>query len=72
MSKFYRNLDNGDKGRFTAYISLQLGEAPFTWQKRFLGWIQEKKRRPLSPIIEKRLISIIQTEEWRQSYNSTI
>ena len=65
ISKFYRNLDNGDKGRFTAYVSMELGQTPFTWQKRLLSWIQDKKRRQLSPIIEDRLVHIIQNEEWK-------
>ena len=71
MSKFYRNLENGEKGQFTAYVSTILGDAPFTWQKRFLGWIQEKKSRRLSPIIEERLNNIIINEEWKHpNHNS--
>lgn len=65
ISKYYRNLGNGEKGRITAYVSLKLGDTPSTWQKRFLCWIEEKKHRPLSPIIEEILIRIIENGEWK-------
>lgn len=65
ISKFYRNLENGEKGRITAYVSMKLGNTPSTWQKRFLCWIEEKKQRQISPVIEDLLIRIIENGEWK-------
>ena len=35
---YYKNLPNGEKGRFTAHISLELGGSPHSWQQHFLRW----------------------------------
>ena len=36
---YYKNLPNGEKGRFTAHISLELGGSPHSWQQKFLKWL---------------------------------
>lgn len=38
ISKFYDSLPNGEKGRFTAFLSLRLGGSPHTWQHKILTW----------------------------------
>lgn len=63
---FYDALTNGEKGRFTAYLSLKLGGSPHTWQQKMLGWAKNAIGRPISPVIEDALTSIISKEEWRQ------
>ena len=72
IAKFYWNLPNGEKGRFTAYCSMVLGGSPHTLQNKFLRWIRGDKGRPMSPLEADRLRQIIETEEWRMgtSYNT--
>lgn len=65
MACFYAQLTNGDKGRFTAYLSLILGGSPHTWQQKFLRWFKNREGRPVSPIIERELTSIIVEGRWR-------
>ena len=52
IGKYYNKLTNGEKGRFTAFISLRLGGSPHTWQQKILGWSHNKLGKPLSPVIE--------------------
>lgn len=66
IAKYYSRLTNGEKGRFTAYVSLKVGGSPHTWQQKFLGWSHNCIGRPLSPVVEKELVSIIEKEKWRE------
>lgn len=36
VAAYYSNLSRGDKGRFTAFVSLRLGGSPHSWQHRLL------------------------------------
>lgn len=66
VAAFYAALTYGDKGRFLAFLSLQLGGTPHTWQQRLLRWLRnEDTFRPIPPIIDNALSSIIRTERWR-------
>ncbi len=65
ISKFYDTLPNGEKGRFTAFLSLRLGGSPHTWQQKILTWGHNTQRRPLSPVLERELNAIIESGVWR-------
>ena len=67
IGKFYTQLPNGDKGRFTAYASVKLGYAPHTWQQKFLAWAHGYIYRPVSPVIERELTTIIQFKRWKNA-----
>lgn len=66
IAGFYVSLTNGEKGPFIASLSLKLGGSPHTWQQKMLGWAKNIQRRPISPVIEDALSSIIEKDEWRQ------
>ena len=68
IADYYSRLSNGEKGRFTAFLSMTLGGSPHTWQKKILGWARNIMGRPMSPVVEKELTSIIEKEKWRRSY----
>ena len=36
VAAYYSSLSRGDKGRFTAFVSLHLGGSPHSWQHRVL------------------------------------
>ena len=36
IALYYEQLTRGEKGRFTAFISLRLGGSPHSWQHRLL------------------------------------
>lgn len=65
IANYYKMLTNGEKGRFTAFVSCHVGGSPHTWQQKFLGWGQDHFGRPLSPVVEKELVSIIEKERWK-------
>ena len=65
VANFYGNLSRGDKGRFTAFVSLHLGGSPHSWQHRLLCVAQDKAIRPMSPIIVRELCSIISNGSWK-------
>lgn len=65
IADYYCRLSNGEKGRFAAYLSLTLGGAPHTWQQKILRWRRNMLSRPLSPIVQRALTSIIEQEKWR-------
>ena len=48
VAAYYSNLSRGDKGRFTAFVSLRLGGSPRSWQHRLLCVAQDKAIRPIS------------------------
>lgn len=47
IAKYYSSLSNGEKGRFTAFLSIHLGGAPHTWQQKILGWARNIAGKPL-------------------------
>lgn len=65
IARFYWNLPNGEKGRFTAYCSIVMGCAPQSWQNKFRRWLFGKNFRPMTPLEAERLQQIIETEEWK-------
>lgn len=65
ISKFYDSLPNGEKGRFTAFLSLRLGGSPHTWQHKILTWGRNVQRRPISPVLERELNTIVEPGVWR-------
>ena len=68
IADYYSRLSNGEKGRFTAFLSMTLGGSPHTWQQKILGWTRNIIGRPMSPVVEKELTSIIEKDNWRRSY----
>ena len=65
IAKYYSSLSNGEKGRFTAFLSIHLGGAPHTWQQKILGWTRNIAGKPLSPLVSKEICNIIQKGTWR-------
>ena len=65
IANYYSSLSNGEKGRFTAFLSIHLGGAPHTWQQKILGWSLGIIGKPLSPIVSKEICNIIQKGTWR-------
>ena len=65
IGEYYNALTNGEKGRFTAFLSLRLGGSPHTWQQKLLAWAKNTFGKPLSPVIGKELSTIIKHEGWR-------
>jgi hypothetical protein len=66
IAAYYNGLTNGEKGRFTAFLSLSLGGSPHTWQQKFLLWAKNNLIRPVSPLVAREIGSIISEERWRQ------
>lgn len=58
IAKYYSSLSNGEKGRFTAFLSIHLGGAPHTWQQKILGWARNIAGKPLSPLVSKEIITV--------------
>ena len=67
IAAYYEQLTRGEKGRFTAFISLRLGGSPHSWQHRLLCVARNTAIRPLSPVIIWELGSIIKTNCWSGS-----
>jgi hypothetical protein len=65
VATYYGALSRGDKGRFTAFVSLRLGGSPHSWQHRLLCVARDTAVRPLSPVIVRELSSIIRSGSWR-------
>ena len=65
VASYYGALSRGDKGRFTAFVSLRLGGSPHSWQHRLLCVARDTAVRPLSPVIVRELASIIKNGSWR-------
>jgi len=67
FGKFYADLSSGEKGLFTAFISVRLGDSPHSWQHKLLGWSKGVfQKRPMSPIIKSELTTIIRQELWKR------
>lgn len=64
VASYYSSLNNGDKGRFLAYLTLNLGGSPHSWQTKILGWTGADPKRRLSPVIMNELAQIIERELW--------
>ena len=47
IAAYYEQLTRGEKGRFTAFISLRLGGSPHSWQHRLLCVARNTAIRPL-------------------------
>ena len=52
VAAYYGALSRGDKGRFTAFVSLRLGGSPHSRQHRLLCVARDTAIRPLSPVID--------------------
>lgn len=65
IGTYYVGLENGQKGRFTAFVSLMLGGSPSSWQHKFILWAKDRQHRPLSPIIANELGYIITEGRWK-------
>ena len=64
IANYYSNLNHGDKGLFTAFVSCRCGGTPHTWQNKFLKWKTSSHVRKVSPPILKELNSIIESGTW--------
>jgi len=65
IADFYSNLDHGEKGLFTAFVSCRCGGTPHTWQNKFIKWKKDiSKVRNVSPPILRELNSIIASGSW--------
>ena len=65
VAKYYGDLSRGEKGRFTAFVSLRLGGSPHSWQHRLLCVARDTSIRPMSPVIVRELCTIIKCGSWR-------
>ena len=65
VAAYYSSLSRGDKGRFTAFVSLRLGGSPHSWQHRLLCVARNTSIRPMSPVIVRELCSIISNGSWK-------
>lgn len=65
VADYYKSLSNGEKGRFTAYLSINLGGSPHTWQQKLLKWSRNIMGRPMIPVVERELSSIVRESRWR-------
>ena len=65
IAEYYEQLTRGEKGRFTAFISLHLGCSPHSWQHRLLCVARNTAVRPMSPVIIRELCNIIKSNCWR-------
>lgn len=43
IADYYSRLSNGEKGCFTAFLSMTLGGSPHTWQQKILGWTRNRQ-----------------------------
>ena len=68
IAAYYEQLTRGEKGRFTAFISLRLGGSPHSWQHRLLCVARNTAIRPLSPVIIRELCTIIRSNCWRTEF----
>ena len=65
VAAYYSNLSRGDKGRFTAFVSLRLGGRRNIKKHRLLCVAQDKAIRPISPVIVRELCSSISHGSWK-------
>lgn len=65
IGTYYHNLSFGEKGRFTAYLSLNLGGSPHSWQQKMLLWSSASEYRPAIRVILREITQIIASNSWR-------
>lgn len=65
IGTYYNNLNFGEKGRFTAYLSLNLGGSPHSWQQKMLLWSSTAVHRPVIRVILREITQIIESNSWR-------
>lgn len=65
IGTYYQNLNSGEKGRFTAYLSLNLGGSPHSWQQKMLLWAGDTPHRPVIRIILMEITQIITSSKWK-------
>lgn len=65
IAKFYWNLPNGEKGRFIAICTIEMGGSPYSWQHKFLRWYSGKERRPITPLESQKIGEIIRSGKWK-------
>lgn len=53
IADYYSRLSNGEKGRFTAFLSMTLGGSPHTWQQKILGWTRNIIGRPCHQLLKR-------------------
>ena len=68
VADYYCKLSNSEKGRFTAFLSMNIGGLLHTWQQKILGWARNIMGRPMSQVVEKELSSIVEKDKWRMMY----
>ena len=56
IADYYSSLSNGEKGRFTAFLSMTLGGSPHTWQQKILAVDSQYNRQTHVPCCRKRTI----------------
>ena len=65
IGTYYHNLSFGEKARFTAYLSLNLGGSPHSWQQKMLLWSSASEYRPAIRVILREITQIIASNSWR-------
>lgn len=65
IAKFYWNLPNGEKGRFIAICTIEMGGSPYSWQHKFLRWYSGRERRPITPLESQKIGEIIRSGKWK-------
>lgn len=65
IGEYYQSLNFGEKGRFTAYLSLHLGGSPHSWQQKLLLWSSSTPHRPAIRIVLSKITQIIASNRWR-------
>ena len=66
FGEYYTRLSAGNKGIFTAFLSVHLGGSPHSWQQKLLEWSKGNVlKRPMSPLITNELTNIIRHGIWK-------
>lgn len=53
IADYYSRLSNGEKGRFTAFLSMTLGGSPHTWQQKNIRVDSQYNRQTNVPYCRK-------------------
>lgn len=65
IGTYYNNLNFGEKERFTAYLSINLGGSPRSWQQKMLLWSSTTVHHPAIRVILREITQIIASNSWR-------
>ena len=65
IGNFYKRLRRREKGRFAAYLSVEIGGSPHSWQMKMISWSRGNETPILSPIIIREIKKIISEQSWR-------